>query len=86
MGARETDSMFTHRIFFFLIKSVYLAIVGSLQTQALTDVTITDLLLASYVAAAGTSPSMEEETGRHVCLSRGHRAGRCRCWDSTPEG
>lgn len=63
-GARETDLLFTHGIFFFLIKSVYLAIVGSLQTQALTDVTITDLLLASYVAAACTSPSMEEETGR----------------------
>lgn len=48
--------------FLFLIKCVYLAIDGNLQTQALVNI-ISDLLLASYVAAPGVSPSMEEETG-----------------------
>ena len=36
---------------------------GNLQTQALVNITISDLLLASYVATPGISPSMEEETG-----------------------
>ena len=62
VGARKTHLLFTHRIF-FLIKCVYLAIDGNLQTQALVNITISDLLLASYVATPGISPSMEEETG-----------------------
>ena len=61
VGARKTHLLFTHRIF-FLIKCVYLAIDGNLQTQALVNITISDLLLASYLAAPGISPSMEEET------------------------
>lgn len=35
MGARETDSMFTHRIFFFLIKSVYLPLLAAFKPRHL---------------------------------------------------
>lgn len=35
VGARETDSMFTHRIFFFLIKSVYLPLLAAFKPRHL---------------------------------------------------